>query len=260
MGQAHWNVAIRTATIAGGPGLVPHRGPDRRRLGSRAGMGRDDREGIALEDGARVMLPPRLYEWPTRASAIPWRSAPHSGAAGVQVIQLRAKGAPRARVLGWAKALRPGAAPVVLIANGDPTIARDAGFDGVHLGRRRSLVGDARAIVGPRILIGAARGRSKRCAGTSTPTTSDSDQSSRRRRDTDRPSRAGSRLPGRGRALVGTTHRGVGGIGPGNVSAVQATGVHGWAVISALSGAGDLGDTVEKMSLRGTWTASRTLK
>ena len=56
------------------------------------------------------------------------------GRAGVEVVQLRAKGVDRARVLAWARALRAALPDVILIANDDPTVAREAGLDGVHLG------------------------------------------------------------------------------------------------------------------------------
>ena len=43
----------------------------------------------------------------------------------------------------------------------------------------------------------------------------------------------------------------IGGIDEANVSEVQAAGAHGWAVVSALLRAPNLGDTVEKMSAGG---------
>jgi thiamine-phosphate pyrophosphorylase len=207
-----------------------------------------------------MMLPRGLYAIADSGFGDPVAFGVALGAAGVRVIQLRAKGAPRAQVLVWAKALRAALPQVVLIANDDPTIARDAGFDGVHLGDDDPSVGDARAIVGPHVLIG----RSTRTL-----------EAVRRHQHADylgfgpifaTTTRHGSPEP-RGVELLAEAVRSserpivaIGGIGLGNVSAVQATGVHGWAVISALSGPGDLRDTLDKMSLRGTWTASRTLK
>ena len=168
--------------------------------------------------------------------------------AGVEVIQLRAKGVERARVLAWAEALRSALPDVVLIANDDPTIARDAALDGVHLGDDDPSIEEARAILG----TGALIGRSTRSLDAvlafqhadylgfgpifSTVT------------------RAGSPEP-RGVALLAEAVRAsaipvvaIGGIDPTNVAAVRATGAHGWAVVSALLRSPNLGDTVEKMS------------
>ncbi len=170
------------------------------------------------------------------------------GRAGVEVIQLRAKGVERGRVLAWAKALRAALPDVVLIANDDPTIARDARLDGVHLGDDDPSLEAARQIVGP----GALVGRSTRSL-----------EAVRAYQHADylgfgpvfaTVTRVGSPEP-RGVGLLAEAVRSsaipiiaIGGIDPTNVLDVQATGVHGWAVVSALLRASDLGDTVEKMS------------
>ena len=173
------------------------------------------------------------------------------GRAGVAVVQLRAKGVDRARVLAWAQTLRQALPGVVLIANDDPTIARDAGLDGVHLGDDDPSIEEARAIVGP----GALVGRSTRSL-----------DAVRAYQHADylgfgpvfaTVTRVGSPEP-RGVERLAEAVRSsaipiiaIGGIDPTNVGQVQATGVHGWAVVSALLRAQNLGHTVEKMSSGG---------
>lgn len=170
------------------------------------------------------------------------------GRAGVAVVQLRAKGVERGRVLAWAREMRAALPDVVLIANDDPTIARDAGLDGVHLGDDDPTIEEAREIVGP----GALVGRSTR-----------SIEAVRAYQHADylgfgpvftTVTRVGSPEP-RGVGLLAEAVRSsaipivaIGGIDEANVLEVQATGVHGWAVVSALLRAPDLGNTVEKMS------------
>ncbi len=198
-----------------------------------------------------MRLPPGLYAIADAGFGDPVALGLALGNAGVEVIQLRAKGEERGRVLAWAKALRAALPQVVLIANDDPTIARDAHFDGVHLGDDDPSVEAARAVVGPGALIG----RSTRSLDAVLA-----------HQDADylgfgpvfaTSTRAGSPEP-RGTALLAEVVRAsdrpvvaIGGIDPGNLAAVRATGVHGWAVISALLRSSELGDTVEKMSAGG---------
>lgn len=198
-----------------------------------------------------MKLPRGLYGIADAGFGDPVALGTSLAAAGVEVIQLRAKGVARVRVLAWAEALRSALPDVVLIANDDPTIARDAALDGVHLGDDDPSIEEARAVLGPDALIG----RSTRSLDAvlasqhadylgfgpvfSTVT------------------RAGSPEP-RGVALLAEVVRAsaipvvaIGGIDPTNVAAVRAAGAHGWAVVSALLRSANLGDTVEKMSSGG---------
>jgi thiamine-phosphate pyrophosphorylase len=52
----------------------------------------------------------------------------------------------------------------------------------------------------------------------------------------------------------------IGGIDPTNVHEVEATGAHGWAVVSALLRAADLGHTVETLSPGGRGRQTLALK
>jgi thiamine-phosphate diphosphorylase len=195
-----------------------------------------------------VRLPRGLYGIADAGFGDPVALGLALGRAGVAVIQLRAKGVERARVLAWAQGLRVALPDVILIANDDPTIARDAGLDGVHLGDDDPSIEEARAILGPRALVG----RSTRSV-----------EAVRAYQHADylgfgpvyaTVTRLGSPAP-RGVGLLAEVVRAsaipvvaIGGIDGVNVREVQATGAHGWAVVSALLRAPDLGDTVEKMS------------
>jgi thiamine-phosphate pyrophosphorylase len=76
-------------------------------------------------------------------------------AGGAGVLQLRLKGAPSGEVLGAARrlvALAAGRALVVVNDRAD--LALLAGADGVHLGEEDLPVAEARAVVGPDLLVG----------------------------------------------------------------------------------------------------------
>ncbi len=74
---------------------------------------------------------------------------------GVRFIQLRIKGAPREEVVRVGRSLRPriggGSA---FIVNDDPEAAAEVGADGVHLGQGDPPYARARALLGPRAIIG----------------------------------------------------------------------------------------------------------
>lgn len=79
-------------------------------------------------------------------------------AGGVPLVQFRDKSDDHGRRLAEAKALAAlcheyGAR---LIVNDDPELARDAGADGVHLGRDDVSVADARAVLGEDAIVGVS--------------------------------------------------------------------------------------------------------
>ncbi|MCA1690293.1 MAG: thiamine phosphate synthase, partial [Actinobacteria bacterium] len=76
--------------------------------------------------------------------------------ARVDVLQLRDKEASPPALLAAARAARRRCADrgVLFIVNDDPRLAVVAGADGVHVGQDDIAVADARAIVGPDLLIG----------------------------------------------------------------------------------------------------------
>jgi len=75
---------------------------------------------------------------------------------GVDLLQLRAKGRPRAEVAALARQLQPLAtlAGVPFILNDDPPLAAELGLDGVHVGQDDLSVAQARRLLGPGKLVG----------------------------------------------------------------------------------------------------------
>ncbi|MFO0900789.1 MAG: thiamine phosphate synthase [Pirellulales bacterium] len=79
-------------------------------------------------------------------------------AAGVHLIQLRAKGLADHEVVERAQAMKQAlvGSATLLILNDRPDLTRQAGADGVHLGQEDLSVKAARALVGSRALIGVS--------------------------------------------------------------------------------------------------------
>ncbi len=77
---------------------------------------------------------------------------------GATMVQLREKCAPPEDIarLGTALLAVTRQHGALLIVNDHPTIARDIGADGVHVGREDPTVSEARAILGPEAIIGAS--------------------------------------------------------------------------------------------------------
>lgn len=75
--------------------------------------------------------------------------------AGVGILQYRNKLGSEAEILTDARAMRDAAAGrMLLILNDRPELLIDAGFDGVHVGQTDMSPAEARAIVGPKKIIG----------------------------------------------------------------------------------------------------------
>jgi thiamine-phosphate pyrophosphorylase len=77
---------------------------------------------------------------------------------GATMVQLREKDTPREEFIRLARALLPvtrryGA---LLIINDHPSIAKEIGADGVHVGREDPPVAEARALLGAEAIIGAS--------------------------------------------------------------------------------------------------------
>jgi thiamine-phosphate pyrophosphorylase len=75
-------------------------------------------------------------------------------AGGVGLVQLRMKDTPDERVLEAARAFRE-ACPL-LIVNDRPDLALAAGADGVHVGQDDMSAAEARALVGPDLIVGVS--------------------------------------------------------------------------------------------------------
>lgn len=174
--------------------------------------------------------------------------------AGVGMIQLREKGLPDAELTERAR-LRvrlvrqlSHESPVLTIVNDRPDIAAAVDADGVHLGQEDMSVSDARAILGPRKLIGVSThnieqartavldGANYLGAGPTFPSAT-KQFGTYPGLDYLRQVAAEVRLP----------TFAIGGIGPDNLSEVLATGIRHVAVSSAVTAAADPGSVVQKL-------------
>jgi thiamine-phosphate pyrophosphorylase len=81
---------------------------------------------------------------------------PGAIAGGVDVVQLREKEGERERLLAPAREARELCARLgaLFVVNDDPLLAREAGADGVHVGQEDMAVAQARALVGPEMIVG----------------------------------------------------------------------------------------------------------
>jgi thiamine-phosphate pyrophosphorylase len=159
---------------------------------------------------------------------------------GVDIVQLRVKGATRNELLGAARRFlsRCREHGALLIVNDDPELAIAAGADGVHVGQDDMPVAQARAIVGPERLVGLSTHSPAQLAAAggadyvgvgpvhSTPT---------------KPGRpaVGLSLVRHAAAHAGVPFFAIGGIDAGNIGAVLDAGARRVAVVRALTGASD---------------------
>jgi len=183
-------------------------------------------------------LPPGLYGMADAAFGDPLVLALALAEGGCRVVQLRAKAwssPQRARAAtALVLALRPRG--VRLLVNDDVDAAALAGADGVHLGQDDGDIATARARLGPGALIGrsthslaqvaraAAEGADYLGFGPVFPTRTKADADRVVGLDGLRAAVAATSLP-----VVA-----IGGIDRDRLPELRRTGVHGWAVVSAL--------------------------
>lgn len=81
---------------------------------------------------------------------------PAAIAGGVDVVQLRDKALDDKELLAVARSAQELCAQLgaLLVVNDRPSVARESGADGVHVGQEDMPVAEARAIIGPDLLIG----------------------------------------------------------------------------------------------------------
>jgi len=170
---------------------------------------------------------------------------------GATAVQLRMKEEPARVVLDVARAIGPlcRAAGVAFIVDDRLDVAMLAGADGVHVGQDDLPPTDARALMGPRALIGASAATVEEAlaaerAGADylgvgavygTATKSDAGAPVGLARVTE--IRRAVRVP-----LVG-----IGGITVENAAAVMQAGANGVAVITAVTLAADMADAVRRL-------------
>jgi thiamine-phosphate pyrophosphorylase len=77
---------------------------------------------------------------------------------GAMLVQLREKEAPREEIIQLGRAVLEVTRRYValLIVNDHPSVAKEIGADGVHVGREDPPVAETRAMVGPDVIIGAS--------------------------------------------------------------------------------------------------------
>ncbi|HEY8898857.1 MAG TPA: thiamine phosphate synthase, partial [Chthoniobacterales bacterium] len=77
-------------------------------------------------------------------------------AGGIDVLQIRAKGASEAEILALTNAVAPicGTARVPLFINDYPGLVAASGVDGVHIGQDDGSIAAARELAGPGALVG----------------------------------------------------------------------------------------------------------
>lgn len=176
-------------------------------------------------------------------------------AAGVRIVQLRAKGTPDRTALALARDLarRCAAAGALFLVNDRADLALLADADGVHVGDEDITVADARAIVGGDRVVGAsahdAPGARLLAAarvdylgsGSVYATASKTDAAVR-----------GLSVIREVRAVIGPALPlfGIGGITAANARAVIDAGADGVAVIAAIAGAAEPGEAAADLVAR----------
>jgi len=163
---------------------------------------------------------------------------------GVRLVQYRDKGDDRDRRLAEARRLVAlcHAHGARLIINDDPELAREAGADGVHLGRDDVSVAQARELLGPTALIGVscynrleraiaaqAAGADYVAFGSFFPSPSKPDAV-----------RAPLALLKQARALIDLPIVAIGGVTPDNAAPLALAGADAAAVISGVLAAEDI--------------------
>ena len=175
--------------------------------------------------------------------------------AGVGMIQLREKGladaelAKRARLRVRLLRQLTQDSPVLVIINDRADIAAAVDADGVHLGQEDMSVKDARAILGPRKLIGVSthnidQARAAVLAGANYLGAGPTFPSSTKQFD----ALAGLAYLRQVAAEIRLPTFAIGGIGPDNLSQVLETGIRHIAASSAVVAAADPGSVVAKLN------------
>lgn len=169
---------------------------------------------------------------------------------GVDIVQLRCKGAGDAEVLAAAERFRAvcDERGVPLVVNDRPDLAVEAGADGVHLGQEDMSVTEARAIVGPDRIVGLS---------THTPAQIDAAAALPLDYIGVGPVHATPTKPGRpavGTELVAYAARhatvpffAIGGIDASNIGTVLAAGARRVAVVRAITGSTDAEEAARRL-------------
>jgi thiamine-phosphate pyrophosphorylase len=169
---------------------------------------------------------------------------------GVQVVQLRMKGASDAQILGAASRVARACAThgALFILNDRPELVAPAGADGVHVGQDDTTVAEARSLVGERAIV-----------GLSTHTPAQVDAAAELGADYigvgpvhETPTKPGRAAVGLDLVRYASEHAqmpffAIGGISPANVGDVRAAGARRVAVVRALTQARDPADVARRL-------------
>jgi len=199
-----------------------------------------------------MRLPRGLYAIADAAFGDPYTLGVGLAQAGCPVIQLRAKDWAQSDVASVARRLIEPLHQVgsQLIINDHTMVAVEVGADGVHLGQDDGSIAEARALLGPNALIGLSTHSIDQVQRANTAnyigfgpvfeTTTKAAAGSARGIDALKEVVERSSLP-----VVA-----IGGINGENLASVRATGVHGWAIVRDLIGAGPIEDSVHRLSIQ----------
>jgi thiamine-phosphate pyrophosphorylase len=163
--------------------------------------------------------------------------------AGARLIQLRAKGAADRALLDMARAALAAAhaSGARLVLNDRADVARIVGADGLHLGQEDLTPAEARAIVGPSMLIGVSTHGVAQLEAAAAPADYVAIGPVFATRTKDDPDPVvGLAMVRRARAVVSRPLVAIGGITRANARAVVDAGADGVAVISDLLDAPDV--------------------
>jgi len=202
--------------------------------------------------------------------------------AGVAVVQVRAKRAAVRELVDLtvavAAALHPLTAPigsrpggiapatgadrVVLVVDDRVDVAlaaraRGARVDGVHLGQRDLAASDARALLGPDAVIGVSAARPDELRAVASDVVDYVGTGPVRLTATKPEADVAVGFGGLVRAVSGTPLPvvAIGGLAAGDAAAVAATGAHGFAVVSVICAAVDVGAAARELADR--WRAAQ---
>ena len=163
--------------------------------------------------------------------------------AGVRIVQLRMKDAPRDEIVATARALRriTAGTDTIFIVNDDPSIAAEVGADGVHVGQGDMPVAEVRRQYPSLRIVGLSTHNLAQAEASiaakpdyigvgpvhATPTKKIPDPV------------LGTALAGRMIAAVPCPAVAIGGINAENLPSVIAAGARNWSVVRAVCGADD---------------------
>ncbi len=190
------------------------------------------------------LLPRGLYGIADAAFGDPIALVGKLAAAGCRTIQLRAKSYSEDELIEASIAARSCAGESLLIINDSIEAAFRSGADGVHLGQGDCAVETARERLGPTSIIGLSTHSISQVQSVNGPNYIGFGPVFSTRGKVNPGPPKGVEMLQRAVQASPVPVIAIGGIHGSNISDVRDSGVHGWAIISALLGAPDLHSAV----------------